>query len=354
MSSSALPPLGNLPSWSRVSTLDRSRYPKPFLRDRLQTLPPSGNTDRLPDGGQGSKMDIQLLNNLPLSDQQRIFYYNKSIKFLQQQQADTLQKLHEEINQLKVENKDLQFKFVMNKNSSDFSPSHTQGSVFQSMLLQEEIKDLKAALKSAQGRNCMLQKALRKRSGKSRPTMTRNDSSVQGGSSMHGDSNSEDGLSYDSTLDEEYLSTPPELPLPLGATLDPLRVTENGSEARVPTISECQVIIKHLHKLSGEQLRENRMLKSDLRDLIYSKKRSSELSGVKSLASESKTEELFKLPKVTLRSQNVQQATHSSSSTSEHVSLPALKHSMNTNVADRRKRQQAVQRARSKKDQNIF
>ena len=34
-----LPPLNNLPQWSRINTLDRARYPKPFLKDRLQPLP---------------------------------------------------------------------------------------------------------------------------------------------------------------------------------------------------------------------------------------------------------------------------------------------------------------------------
>uniref|UniRef100_H2YCX6 CCDC92/74 N-terminal domain-containing protein n=1 Tax=Ciona savignyi TaxID=51511 RepID=H2YCX6_CIOSA len=356
MSSSALPPLGNLPSWSRVSTLDRSRYPKPFLRDRLQALPPSGSQERLQDASQGSKMDIQFLNSLPLSEQQRIFYYNKSIKFLQQQQADTLQKLHEEINQLKVENKDLQFKFVMNKTSPDLSTSNTQGPEFQIVLLQEEVKDLKSALKSAQGRNCVLQKALRRRSsGKVRQGSLRNESSTRDGSSMHGDSNSDDAISCDSALEEEYFLTPPPQPLPLGATLDPLRVMDGGTAPRSPSLAECELIIKHLHQVSGEQLRENRMLKADLRGLINYQKRESGHSGIRSYMSETKTDDLIKLPKVTLKSQNVQQAAHSSaSSLNEHVSLPALKVSMNTNIADRRKRQQAVQRARSKKDPHFL
>lgn len=112
MSSSALPPLGNLPSWSRVSTLDRSRYPKPFLRDRLQTLPPTGvavhpqNGERHGDDAQVAA-DMQILDNLTPAEQQRLVYYNKSIKFLQQQHAETLKKLHEEIDHLKQENKGL-------------------------------------------------------------------------------------------------------------------------------------------------------------------------------------------------------------------------------------------------------
>ena len=111
MSSSALPPLGNLPSWSRVSTLDRSRYPKPFLRDRLQTLPPPGGALSSSDVGVTSfSSDFQVVDNLTTTEQQRLIYYDKSIKFLQQQHADTLKKLHEEIEKLKQENKGEFFK----------------------------------------------------------------------------------------------------------------------------------------------------------------------------------------------------------------------------------------------------
>ena len=108
MSSSALPPLGNLPSWSRVSKLDRNRYPKPFLRDRLQTLPPAGGDVSHSSGSQLTaplNIPVQFVENLSNSDQQRLVYYNKSIQFLQQQHSDTLRKLHEEIECLKKENK---------------------------------------------------------------------------------------------------------------------------------------------------------------------------------------------------------------------------------------------------------
>lgn len=112
MSSSALPPLGNLPSWSRVSTLDRSRYPKPFLRDRLQALPPSGNgAAQIPFESAAQAIDFKILDGIPPADQQRLIYYNKSIKFLQQQHSETLKKLHDEIDKLKKQNKGFIYKY---------------------------------------------------------------------------------------------------------------------------------------------------------------------------------------------------------------------------------------------------
>ena len=44
MSSKALPPLGNLPSWARMSQLDNKRFrPKLFLSERLSKLPPTNS-----------------------------------------------------------------------------------------------------------------------------------------------------------------------------------------------------------------------------------------------------------------------------------------------------------------------
>ncbi|XP_076801518.1 uncharacterized protein LOC143445976 [Clavelina lepadiformis] len=373
MSSSALPPLGNLPSWSRVSTLDRSRYPKPFLRDRLQTLPPTGSSlvpliDHHGDAGQTSTpMDIQFLNDLSPAEQQKLLYYNKNIKFLQQQHADTLQKLHEEVDRLKQENKDLQFKFIMGKNinpdqgqrsfsavdSSSVSNDAASGDL-QSILLQEEVKDLRLALKNAQGRNNLLQHALqmhRKRSGKGKSSVSSNNISPED------EDHSEDTSPFDQTptaTEPSYLSSTEatEHTLPFGATLDPLRIQDSpGVEPRSPSVPECEVIIKYLHRLSARQQEENHLLKADLRDLLYSTKSAiSRRTSSKTINTNARSEEVMKLPKVSLKQNLSHQHTVAGTSTTERVTLPALKHSMNTNVAIRKKRQQAVQKTRTKRE----
>nr|CAB3228696.1 coiled-coil domain-containing protein 74B-like [Phallusia mammillata] len=379
MSSSALPPLGNLPSWSRVSTLDRSRYPKPFLRDRLQTLPPAGvavhqqNGDRHGDGLQMAT-DMQILDNLTPSEQKRLVYYNKSIKFLQQQHADTLTKLHEEIDRLKQENKDLQFKFVMNKKnpakgSSDGHIKHyssdtdKSGGELQSIILQEEVKDLQQALKHAQGRNAMLQQALwgKGRSGKSRKTSgtVGNNSStslIDDESSLRWLTESVDdaGSSGNSSLEQDssYLEPIATEPiLPPGLSLDPLRVQESsGEDPRSPSLPECEVIIRYLHGVSARQREENSMLKSDLKDLLQHQKHANRYS-TKSNLTEARSEEVMRLPKVSLKhSLPKHNSAQLHASSTDRIVLPALKHSMNTNIADRRKRQQAVQKSRTRKD----
>ncbi len=110
-----LPPLNTLPQWSRVNTLDRARYPKPFLKDRLQPLPSTGDGE----GENSSELafgdDIGTLSELMAAGSSatgsaggslaRFQHLERSIVFLQQQHQDVLQKLHLEIDALKRENK---------------------------------------------------------------------------------------------------------------------------------------------------------------------------------------------------------------------------------------------------------
>ena len=356
MSSSALPPLGNLPSWSRVSTLDRSRYPKPFARDRLQALPPPGGNLLSNDVGSAPfSMDIQLLDNLTATEQQRLLYYDKSIKFLQQQHADTLKKLHDEIEKLKQENKDLQFKSIMGKVASEHNRKSSNESIgenfpalpvvgneIQSIVLQEEIKDLRLALKNAEGRNALLQHALqlqhRSKSSKASSSISPNDSFLSS------DEGSKSALpSGHSSIHHEpsYLTVQDNArPLPFNATLNPLRVRSSPHvDPRSPSVEECEVIIKYLHRLNARQIEENQLLKSDLKHLLYPNK------GRQSprICSTGKSEELLKLPKVAYKGHFPETQ---ASANPDRVMLPALKQTMNMNVAERKKRQKAVLKAR--------
>ncbi|KAI2662023.1 Coiled-coil domain-containing protein 74A [Labeo rohita] len=87
MSTSNLPPLRNLPSWTRVRDLDRVRYPRLLSSDSVVRSPP---------------VDIK-----PRVDAHntRVASLEKDILFLQQQHKDTLERLHVEIEDLKRVNK---------------------------------------------------------------------------------------------------------------------------------------------------------------------------------------------------------------------------------------------------------
>ncbi|MCI4380970.1 hypothetical protein PGIGA_G00245990 [Pangasianodon gigas] len=103
MSTSNLPPLRNLPSWSRVGTLDRARYPLLFSSECEHKAAPS---DR------HSHKTTQTSVGMDTAGA-RVASLEKDILFLQQTHKTTLEKLHEEIEHLKRANKELQYQLIM-------------------------------------------------------------------------------------------------------------------------------------------------------------------------------------------------------------------------------------------------
>jgi len=94
------PPLNEnqMPQWSRIGQLDKSRYPKPFSKDQL-TLSTADHEDR--DFTSNSNVD-------KLDDQHpalRVEYLERTIQFLKAQHQETLDSLHIEIEKLRKENK---------------------------------------------------------------------------------------------------------------------------------------------------------------------------------------------------------------------------------------------------------
>ncbi|CAM4719082.1 unnamed protein product [Leuciscus chuanchicus] len=103
-STSNLPPLRNLPSWSRVRDLDRVRYPRVLSSDYNMVRSP-------PVDIRSPKAPVAQ----PRTDAHdtRITSLEKDILFLQQQHTDTLERLHAEMEDLKRANKELQYQMVM-------------------------------------------------------------------------------------------------------------------------------------------------------------------------------------------------------------------------------------------------
>ncbi len=106
-SSVSLPPLQNLPQWPRIHTLDRGRYPKPFVKDQIQVLPStthySGLHQSLP--ADIESVDTSISTTADMDALQRVSHLEKSMEFLKRQHQEILNSLHSEIEALKRENK---------------------------------------------------------------------------------------------------------------------------------------------------------------------------------------------------------------------------------------------------------
>ncbi|TNN56493.1 Coiled-coil domain-containing protein 74B [Liparis tanakae] len=112
-------------------------------------------------------------------------------------------------------------------------------------------------------------------------------------------------------------------------SLQPLRIHSHPSHPpRAPTLQECEVIIRQLYNANSLQSQEIIRVKALLRDIVLSKKI---------------TSENHILTKAYLVDGTRAGPSHSG------VVLPALKQSLSSTIADRQRRTRAVQRDRFKR-----
>ncbi|XP_006821094.1 coiled-coil domain-containing protein 74A-like isoform X2 [Saccoglossus kowalevskii] len=315
----SLPPLHNLPHWSRITTLDKARYPKPFMKDRLQVLPhPQSRREMSLEDG----FDIADLADM--DPVQRIQYLEKSLEFLKQQHQDVLKSLHEEIDGLKRDNKDLHFKLVMAKGitpkkelsevslrSRDASSSSSRSQAqkideLKKLFLEEEIDNLRGSISEI--------------AKPSRP-------------------HSQLQLAVEA----------------LNPSLEPLQVHPKSQPPRPPTLEECEMIIRHFQRQNDKQSHELMRLKADLKDVLYSHKWTPDaylLAKAYVAAEEGDHDPLTgaaKLPKIPFKGQS-RKLPEAAFQTREHVSLPALKQTMGNKVVDRKKRVEGLKKQRQRKE----
>nr|XP_022340141.1 coiled-coil domain-containing protein 74A-like isoform X1 [Crassostrea virginica]XP_022340142.1 coiled-coil domain-containing protein 74A-like isoform X1 [Crassostrea virginica] len=362
-----LPPLSTLPQWSRINTLDRGRYPKPFVRDKIHLYPEMSKRE---EGDENREVDL-----LEMDPKQRIQHLERNMMFLKQQHQEVLQSLHAEIEALKKENKDLQFKIIMSQKSQQqqqqqtaekrsassqrsakdrsaqnesvsrgLDKEYSSASLFSQTLeynssagrsredrvdelkvifLEEEIKELKIALRDARNRNNYLSQLLEQAEDVKKKQQARIDMLQQQVSQGGG------------ALAEQIAA----------GNLNPF-----SNQVRPPTLAECEAIIKHLQKVNENQAHELDSLKSDLRDVLYSHKWTPDaylLAKAYIAEDDAKTEKT--LPKVPLKnpSRKLPEVAYVNRET---VTLPALKQTVSNQNVERRKRTQILQKARLRKE----
>lgn len=352
---SKLPPLHNLPSWSR-SSLERRKIQRSITKDPVVPVKKVELLSPLLDRHSATKSTSERrYASAPQEDKlkcRREAQLRNSINFLQQQHQDTLTRLHEEIEKLKSENKELNFKLIVTEDSSSPSePKPRTGSYYRSKIrrLENEMKNMKVTLIEAQKQNIDLSKRLHERepSGKRYKTLPpvssgRLQSVPSSTATLDSNSGSRNTTEHlpnheivekkDQTINHLNLFSPGKttvLQVTLGKKGEIFVHTSTGTGSRSPTMSECKDIIHHLEDTNKRQGQELSRLKEEKKGDQYSPKWS---------------------PDTYLVTKTLSGRSHYDQNS---VMLPALRPAGSGNVADRRRGQQAVLRGRGgKRDVN--
>ncbi|KAK1883576.1 Coiled-coil domain containing protein 74A [Dissostichus eleginoides] len=309
MSSHNLPPVRHLPQWTRVGRLGKPCSPRRLPPNKLQPLPVVPPADKRV----WRAAEVSCHND----PDPHVASMRRNIQFLQQQHKDTLEKLHAEIEYLRRENKELQYKMIMEppKSCRKVTQSRrgirppTQGSEARTGLyLEETLQDTRPSQDQAL--------------------------SLGDGSDILGCARQEPSL---------------EVKGGLITSLQPLRIHSNPSHPpRAPTLQECEVIIRQLYNANSLQSQEIIRVKALLRDIVLSKKITPEnyiLTKAFLVDGTRKVTEEKTFPKLGLQTFPEKPSGPSHSG----VVLPALKQSLSSSIADRQRRTRAVQRDRFKR-----
>ncbi|XP_074642197.1 coiled-coil domain-containing protein 74A-like [Tubulanus polymorphus] len=380
-----LPPLQQqMPQWSRVGALDKARYPKPFLKDRLQPLPPTNDNSSVKtreNSADSSERSIEIKKDLNASSS-RVQHLERSILFLKQQHCDILSSLHQEIDTLKKENKELQFQLVMvqklsppasakqssrhnsakgnakeQKRSSavrrlppvekiSSAGSSKKNVEVRAVYLDDEIKQLKFQLKEAQNKNAYLKQLLDEQN-KNIIKESIERKAIDGPVGEFG------GAGAASAPDVSHIDLEGEGTEHMDITTNPITINSMHTGSRKPTTAEYEAMIRYLHGLNQRQNNELMQLKTDLKDVIYSQKWTPDAYLLaKAYIAEDEDIELAEknhLPKVPMK-HATRKLPNVAYAQRDNASLPALKQTLGNKAAERRKRTQILQKARLKKE----
>ncbi|XP_028273499.1 coiled-coil domain-containing protein 74B [Parambassis ranga] len=315
MSSKNLPPVRHLPHWTRVGNLGKPCTPRrlPSCK-QLQPLPV------VPPVNMGVEAAAAAEESSgPGGTDPRITSMERNIQFLQQQHRETLEKLHAEIEYLRRQNKELQYKLIMEPpmpsrkvlthSRRDIRPLTHSSEAHRGLYLEEQLQDTRP-LQDQQPMNVDKDSEI--------PRSARHDNGVE----MKGR---------------------------LITSLHPLRIHSGPSHPpRAPTLQECEVIIRQLYNANSLQSQEIIRVKSLLRDIVFSKKITPEnyiLTKAYLVDGSHNSSDEKKLPKLGLQSFPEKL----SGPPQAAVVLPALKQNLSSTIADRQRRIRAVQRDRFKR-----
>ncbi|KAM7144845.1 coiled-coil domain-containing protein 74B-like isoform 1-T3 [Macrochelys suwanniensis] len=331
MYNTSLPPLGNLPQWSRVG-LDKSNHLQLGILNNQGPQPHSQAVEVWNKDSHKLVMDLE-----------------RSLKFLQQEHAETLMKLHEEIEYLKRENKELHYKLIMNQQlqvKGDLTPTFSDkfhsrqgsaaaaaaGSRYLLPNRQQMDQPKKQKLNTEEQVVNVIQGELEppctKEEKPREEVLSREDREVS-------DKITSPVLSLPSQIKSGQAQVPP-------ASSNPFLVNVLPSHIRKPpTLEECENVIHQLWNINHMQAQELTYLKSYLEDIHKNKRIPEDYL----LASQIGNQEVSRLPKM-LKGTSKKCLIITPLPAAERAVLPALKQTLGNSFAERQKRTQAIQRSR--------
>ncbi|XP_043385362.1 coiled-coil domain-containing protein 74B isoform X1 [Chelonia mydas] len=329
MYNTSLPPLGNLPQWSRVG-LDKSSHLQLGIQNNQGPQPLS------------QSQSVEVWNK---DSHKLVMDLERSLKFLQQQHAETLTKLHEEIEYLKRENKELHYKLIMNQ-SLQLKGDNLTPTLFDKSLSRQGSAVSRYSLTNRQQMDQPKKQKLNTEEqvisvvqGEPEPpcpkvekpqeeVFSREDREVS-------DKITSPVLSLPSQIRSGHAQVPP-------ASSNPFLVNVLPSHIRKPpTLEECEIVIHQLWNINHMQAQELMYLKSYLEDIHKNKRIPEDYL----LASQIGNQEVSRLPKM-LKGTSKKCLIITPLPAAERAVLPALKQTLGNSFAERQKRTQAIQRSR--------
>ncbi|XP_034646643.1 coiled-coil domain-containing protein 74B-like isoform X2 [Trachemys scripta elegans] len=318
MNNTSLPLLGNLPQWSRVGRLDKSSHLQLGIENDQGPQPHS------------QSQSVEVWKKDP---HKLVMDLERSLKFLQQQHAETLMKLHEEIEYLKRENKGdnltptLSDKFLSRQGSAAAA-----GSRYSLRNRQQMDQPKKQKLNTEEQVVNVVQGEPEPPSPKvekpQEEVLSREDKEVA-------DKITSPVLSLPCQIKSGQAQVPP-------ASSNPFLVSVLPSHIRKPpTLEECEIVIHQLWNINHMQAQELMYLKSYLEDIHKNKRIPEDYL----LASQIGNQEVSRLPKM-LKGTSKKCLILTPLPAAERAVLPALKQTLGNSFAERQKRTQAIQRSR--------
>ncbi|XP_064378274.1 coiled-coil domain-containing protein 74B-like isoform X6 [Dromaius novaehollandiae] len=232
----------------------------------------------------------------------------RGLAFLRQQHAEMLAELHEEIEYLKRENRDLHYKLIMNQ-----SAQPRGNSTASQHSLKQRLRKKKSRKHEQSAEECVVQVAPGKSELRSQCM---------------------------EKLTEEVPPRTTQIPAASSSSFLVNALPSWG--LKPPTLGECQVVIRQLWSINQMQAQQIVYLKSCLENIHKTKR----ISGDYLITSQIGNPEVTRLPKLSHKDAPRKCLMAAPVPITEKTILPPLKQTLGNSFVERQKRTQAIQRSR--------